>query len=199
MESIQGKQSLYIEPAILVNRLADYDNLLVDIGTGDGRFVKAFAEAHPEYFAIGIDTCRENLHVNSRGKLQNVLYLICPARSLPSELYGKARIITVNFPWGSLLSDLLDKDPALLFGLAAIAKSGALLELRVNADALRECGLSLDEGSKQIQSALTLSGYEIRSSVLLGPRELRLCETTWAKRLAFGRDPHALYIVAERI
>jgi hypothetical protein len=105
----------------------------------------------------------------------------------------------INFPWGSLLGDLLGKDPALLFGLAAIAKMGTVLEIRVNADALQEYGLSLDEGSKQIQSALMLAGYEIRASVMLGPRELRLCQTSWAKRLAFGRDPHAFYIVAERI
>ena len=199
MESIQGKQSLHIEPAVLVNWLAGYQEVLVDIGTGDGRFVKTFAEAHPEYFVIGIDTCRENLRVNSRSKLPNALYLISPARSLPSELYGKARIITVNFPWGSLLGDLLDQDPSLLFGLTAIAQPGAVLEVRVNADALQECGLSLDEGSKQIQTALMLCGYEIHSSSLLGSRELRACQTTWAKRLAFGRDPRAIWIVAERV
>jgi 16S rRNA (adenine(1408)-N(1))-methyltransferase len=198
MESIQGKQSLYLEPALFVNWLTVYEKVLVDIGTGDGRFVKTFAEAHPEYLAIGIDTCRENLYVNSRGKLPNALYLIYPARSLPAELYGRASIITINFPWGSLLSGLLDEDPALLFGLAAIAKPGAILELRVNADALQERGLLIDQDHQRIQSALTISGYKIHLSNLLGARELRLCQTTWAKRLAFGRDPRALYIVAER-
>jgi len=199
MESIQGKQSLHIEPADLLNWLAGYDNGLVDIGTGDGRFVKTFAEAHPEYFALGIDTCRENLYVNSRCKLPNALYLICTARSLPSELYGRAKTITINFPWGSLLGDLLDKDPSFLFGLAAIAKPGAVLEVRVNADALQEYGLSLDEGVKKIQTALLLYGYKVLSFALLGPHELRACQTTWAKRLAFGRDPCAFYIVAERM
>jgi 16S rRNA (adenine(1408)-N(1))-methyltransferase len=199
MESIQGKQSLYLEPALFVDRLAVYENVLVDIGTGDGRFVKTFAEAHPDFLAIGIDTCRENLSVNSRGKLPNALYLICPARSLPAELYGRASIITINFPWGSLLSGLLDEDPALLSGLAAIAKPDAVLELRVNADALLERGLSIDQGHKRIQRALAISGFKIRLSNLLGPRELRLCQTTWAKRLAFGRDPRALNIAAERI
>jgi len=198
MECIQGKQSLHIEPAFLANRLADYDNILVDIGTGDGRFVKTFAKAHPEYFAIGIDTCRENLNANSRGRLPNALYLICPAGALPGELYGRASLITINFPWGSLLSSLVDQDTALLFGLSAIAHAGATLEVRVNGGALQERGLSLEEGCKQIQSALTLAGYETHSADLLGSREMRATETTWAKRLAFGRDPCALYIVAER-
>src|SRR6266508_632898 len=186
MESIQGKQSLHIEPAFLTNWLAGYDNGLVDIGTGDGLFVKTFAEAHPEYFAIGIDTCRENLYANSRCKSPNALYFICNARSLPSELYGRANIITINLPWGSLLGDLLAKDPSLLSSLAAIAEPGATLEVRVNADALQECGFSLDEGSNHIQTALTQYGYEVHSSGLLGPLELRACQTTWAKRLAFG-------------
>jgi len=198
MESIQGKQSRHFEPALLADRLAGYDSLLVDIGTGDGRFVKDFAETHPESFAIGIDTCRENLYAVSRRRRPNALFLICPAGALPGELFGRASMITINFPWGSLLRGLLEPDPALFSGLAAVARLGTRLELRVNSGGLQESGLTLEAACGQIASALTHSGYEVCSSSLLGSRELRACGTTWAKRLAFGRDPHALQICARR-
>jgi len=199
MESIQGKQSLHIEPAVLTSRLAGYQNILVDIGTGDGRFIKSFAETHPDYFAVGIDTCRENLHVNSHLRLPNALYLICAGRALPTELYGRTTLITINFPWGSLLGGLLEHERSLLLSLSAIAQPGAVLEVRINADALQEFGWSLDNGSTQIQDALMQFDYKIHSSVLLGPHELRACKTTWAKRLAFGHNPRALCISAEKI
>jgi hypothetical protein len=30
----------------------------------------------------------------------------------------------------------------------------------------------------------------------MGPEQLRACPTTWAKRLAFGRDPRAIAVDA---
>ena len=197
MESIQGKQSLQIGPEEFVGRIANYPKLLVDIGTGDGRYVRNFAETHPDYFAIGIDTCRENLTVNSGYEKPNTMYLICPASKLSSELYGRANLITINFPWGSLLHELLREDPSLLSGLSAITREGARLEIRINAEALQEAGWSIEGGNEQIRAALTHCGYRICSSVFLGPHELRALESTWAKRLAFGRDPRTEYIVAE--
>ena len=200
MECIQGKRFLQIEPSVLDDWIGHYQKLLVDIGTGDGRFVRAFARAHPEYFAVGLDTCRENLQANTRLRIPNMIYLIGPAKALPTELYGRATILTINFPWGSLLRELLDGDPALLSGLSSTAHEGALLEIRVNADALlHKMGSSVEQWSQKIQDALTHHGFGIRSSEWLGPDELGTLESTWAKRLAFGRDRRALYIVAERI
>lgn len=194
MESIRGKQSPLIDAASLAQRLAGYRHVLIDIGTGDGRFAQYMARTYPECFVIGVDACRENLRARSRSALPNVLSLIANAQALPCELHGLATHVTINFPWGSLLSGLLAGDPALLAGLAAIARCGAMLEVRLNGGALAEAGWPLEEGGRQVRQVLCASGFNVQPSVALDARQLRACPTTWAKRLAFGRDPRALYL-----
>src|SRR5687767_11131651 len=114
MEIIQGKRELLIDAPALLGHLAGYQEVLLDIGAGDGRFVRQMAAEHPARCAIGVDACRENLRANSRVASANALYLIADARTLPCALDQRATHITINFPWGSLLSGLLTGDAALL-------------------------------------------------------------------------------------
>ena len=76
MESIRGRRSVVIDAAVLMERLQGYPQRLFDIGTGDGRFVQHVARHYRGYFALGIDTCRENLRVASSKSLCNTLYVI---------------------------------------------------------------------------------------------------------------------------
>jgi 16S rRNA (adenine(1408)-N(1))-methyltransferase len=194
MESIQGKRAVRIDAPALLARLAGYQEVLLDIGAGDGRLVRQMAAACPERFAIGVDTCRENLRANSRAAPPNALYLIADARALPSALDQTATHLTINFPWGSLLSGLLAGDAVLLERLAAVARPGALLELRLNRGALAEAGCSLEAGGGRIRQALHVAGFHMRPEIAFGPQELRNFTTTWARRLACGRDPRGLSI-----
>lgn len=194
MEIIQGKRRAELDASALASRLADYDRVLVDLGTGDGRFVRQHALAHPGTFAIGVDSCREPLRDASRRAPANALYLIASAEALPRELAGLADHITISFPWGSLQRGLLTGDPALLASLTTLAHPGALLELRLNGGALAEQGWSLDEGAARVLHHLCGAGFAMRPPVTLGAADLRACPTTWAHRLAFGRDPHAIYL-----
>jgi 16S rRNA (adenine(1408)-N(1))-methyltransferase len=194
MESIHGRRALQIDEPTLRERLAGYQEVLLDIGTGDGRFVRHMAATCPSRFAVGVDACRENLRASSRLAPANALYLIADARALPCALDKRATQITINFPWGSLLGGLLAGQAALLGRIAAVARPGALLELRLNAGALAEVGWELAEAGAQIGQALREAGFQMQSGVAAGPRELRACPTTWAKRLACGRDPRALYL-----
>jgi 16S rRNA (adenine(1408)-N(1))-methyltransferase len=104
--------------------------------------------------------------------------------------------VTINFPWGSLLMGLLDGEPMLLEGLLAIARPGATLEIRLNAGALTEAGHTLESGGVRMRQALAEGGFDVRELVRLDARELRQCHTTWAKRLAYGRDPRAVCLRA---
>ena len=199
MEMLRGKTSLAIDAAALAARQTGYPHTLIDIGTGDGRFVRALAEQQPNWFVIGIDACRENLRVRSRAGLPNVLYLIANARALPAELGGLADRLTINFPWGSLLSGLLDGDPGLLGGLSSVARPGAGLEIRLNGEAFAEAGADLESGAAAIDAVLAGNGFRVRARRMLGPAELKAFPSTWARRLAFGRDPRALALTATRI
>ena len=199
MESLRGKQSIEIEGRELAGRVAGYPHILIDLGTGDGRYVRTIAQAQPANYAIGVDACRENLRAESLHTPPNALYLIANALALPAELDGLATHLTVNFPWGSLLGALLGEDPACVERLAALGRPGARMRVavRLNGGALAEAGWPLEEGARRVRQVLTEAGFSVAPLVALGPRELRTCPTTWARRLAFGRDPRAVELRGE--
>ncbi len=192
MECIRGKTSAEIDADGLAARVVGYDGVLIDVGTGDGRYVLHVARTQPTCFVIGVDACRDNLRKVSRKVGPNALYVIANALALPGELGGMASKITINFPWGSLLTGLLDGDLRLLEGLLAIARPGAVLEIGLNAGALSEAGYTLESGGARVRQALYKGGFDVGDLVRLDARELRQCHTTWAKRLAYGRDPRAV-------
>ncbi|HSB00020.1 MAG TPA: class I SAM-dependent methyltransferase, partial [Anaerolineales bacterium] len=132
METIRGRTSLEIDFNGWKDRLANHNRILLDLGTGDGRYVRTLAEGHPDWFIIGIDSCRENLREHSQAKLRNMLFVIAEAQGLPRELNGLVSHITINFPWGSLLESLLAGDPMVMDGLRSIARSTASLALHLN-------------------------------------------------------------------
>ena len=104
--------------------------------------------------------------------------------------------IAVNFPWGSLLRGLLGSDPRLLAGFEAVADGPAALDLRLNAGALAEAGWGLETGAARVAAVLRGAGFAVDAPRLLGPADLCRYPTSWAKRLAFGRDPRAVAIEA---
>lgn len=197
METIRGKTSLAMDLTELHAQLAHYKRITLDLGTGDGKFAFCYAENFPSHFVIGVDSCRENLHEYSRVGLPNLLYVIANAQSLPNELSGLVSHVTINFPWGSLLQGLLAGDSRLLCGLESILGSGAQLEVRLNGSALSEAGCDLANGTERVCKSLTNAGWSICSQKKMDTADLRKFPSTWAKRLAFGRDPHAVEIRGE--
>jgi trans-aconitate methyltransferase len=167
--------------------------MLLDLGAGDGRFVARMARAYPDSLAIGIDACRENLIEQSRRAPESAVFLVANALTLPEELTEIATRLTINFPWGSLLTGLLD-DPAFCARLVSFMRPGASLEVALNGGALAEVGWTLEAGAARVQSNLRAAGFTLRTPLAWGAAELRACPTTWARRLAFGRDPRAVFL-----
>lgn len=194
METIRGRTSHTLDLTELQARLANYNRILLDLGTGDGKFAFCQADKFPGHFVIGVDSCRENLHEHSRAKLPNLLYVIASAQNLPRELHGLVSYITINFPWGSLLESLLNGDSRLLCGLESISCRGTSLNIRLNSGALVEAGWSLENGAARIFENLASAGWKIRKPETMDSRTLRTFPSTWAKRLAFGRDPRAIQL-----
>jgi hypothetical protein len=184
--------SLALDLTGLNDRLANYTRVHLDLGTGDGRYVHHLAERDPHRFVIGVDSCRENLHEHSRAKLPNMLFVIASAQDLPHELNGLVTHITINFPWGSLLESLLAGDSKFMRGLQAISCARTSLDLRLNGGALAEAGKTLEAGTDRIFYNLLGAGWQIERPSIMDARTLKQFPTTWAKRLAFGRDPRAM-------
>lgn len=194
METIRGRKSLELDLQEWNARLASYKHIVLDLGTGDGRYARTLAERHPNYFVIGLDSCRENLREHSRTKLQNLLFVIATAQALPCELENMISQITINFPWGSLLESLLTGDPGLMHGLKSISRAGASLSLRLNSGALAEAGKTLESGTDRIHYNLLQAGWQTQHPAMIDANALRKFPSTWAKRLAFGRDPRAMVL-----
>ena len=198
METIRGRRSLALDLNGLKNRLANHNRLVLDLGTGDGRYARTLAGEHPDWFVIGLDACRENLREHSQTKQQNLLFVIASAQELPNELNGLASHISINFPWGSLLESLLAGDALLLRGLERVSSSSASLDVRLNGGALAEAGTTLEAGAHTIHGSLLRAGWQAKTPALMDNMALRDFPSTWAKRLAFGRDPRALILIGQR-
>jgi 16S rRNA (adenine(1408)-N(1))-methyltransferase len=218
MESIRGKRSCEIGADEIATLARAHAEVLVDLGTGDGRFVRHMALARPDRLAIGVDACRENLRPISRVAPRNALYIIANVLDLPEVESGwlepessclepengwpnagftaAAHHITVNFPWGSLLRGLLDGETSLLRGIRNIAVPDALLEVRLNAGALAEEGWTLDQGAGRISAVLSDAGFEYARGAEIDRQSLRSLPSTWAKRIAFGRDARAVHVTS---
>lgn len=194
MEIMRGKHASFMDTAGLADQLAGYSTVHIDIGTGDGRFVQHVAQTNLQMFVIGIDACRENLVEVSRRTRANGLFVIANAYTLPYELMGLAAKITINFPWGSLLEGLLANDPPLLESLMMVTRPQAEVEVRLNAGAVAEAGWLLEDGTNQIRGVLTENEFKVKSPIALTVADLKVFPTTWAKRLAFGCDPRAMYL-----
>ncbi len=192
MEIIRGKHASFLDASGLAERLSGTHMVHIDIGTGDGRFVQHVAQADSSRFVIGIDACRENLQDVSRRAPANALFVIANAQALPEELSALASHISINFPWGSLLAGLLSADEGLLHGLARIGQPNARLDVRLNGGALAEQGWSLEDGAARIHDVLAACGFRMATASALSSGELKIFPTTWAKRIAFGRDPRAM-------
>ncbi len=191
MRIVTGKHVRRMDAAEVAAWAAAYQGTTIDLGAGDGRFVRHLARQHPEVGAIGVDLCEANLRIASRAAPDNALFVVADALALPDELPRVATRVTVNFPWGSLLRGLLAGHPGLLAGLGAIARGGTSLEIRLNAGALAEAGWTLEAGSERVTAVLRDAGVNVGATGVLGAADLRRWPTTWAKRLAFGRDPRA--------
>lgn len=198
MEIVHGKHSIQVDSMSLRQRVAGYSRCLIDLGTGDGRFVRHMATQCSATFVIGIDACREPLRAASRVAAPNALYLIANVLTLPPELDGIASRLTINFPWGSLLAGLLASDSPLPARLFALTLPGAQVELRLNGGALAEQGWSLEDGAAQVRQRLRAAGFDLRAATL-DAHALRAFPSTWAKRLAFGRDPRAVAMSGTRL
>ena len=194
METIRSRTSHQLDLNGFKDRLANYNRLTLDLGTGDGRYVRTLAGRHPDRFFIGVDACRENLREHSRAKLQNMLFVIASAQDLPGEFNGLFSQVTINFPWGSLLESLLAGDPSLMCTILSITRPEAQIEIRLNGGALAEAGTDLDTGVETVYQNMSRYGWKLKRPHLMNDCALRGFPTTWAKRLAYGRDPRAIVL-----
>jgi hypothetical protein len=63
---------------------------------------------------------------------------------------------------------------------------------------LAEAGKTLEAGTDRIYFNLLQAGWQLELPVMMDASALKKFPSTWAKRLAFGRDPRALMMTGQK-
>jgi 16S rRNA (adenine(1408)-N(1))-methyltransferase len=188
--------------------------VVVDIGTGDGRFVSAAARANPNKFYIGIDANAKPLEKismkatrkPSKGGLPNVLFVQAAIENLPAELNAAADEIHIHFPWGSLLRAVLVGDANVLENLRRICAPECLIEIIVGIDEERDKSeierlelprLSADYLANVLIPKYEAAGFKTLESGALDSSRWSKLETSWARKLQGGANRRVTYLILQ--
>jgi 16S rRNA (adenine(1408)-N(1))-methyltransferase len=166
----------------------------IDMGTGDGRAVLAAAAREPTTLALGIDAnaaamaeaSRRAARATRKGGLDNARFVLAAAESLPDDLAGRAALVTVLFPWGSLLRGCVGLDDAVACGVAGLVAPGGVLELLLApAERDRLAGVPTSEGAIIEGASRTFEAHGLAVVVArtATPAEIAATGSSWARRL----------------
>lgn len=178
----------------------------MDLGAGDGRFVLARASAHPEELVLAVDASHVAMRESSwragrsarRGGVRNAVFVASSLEQLPTELEGLASLVTVHFPWGSLLDAAVGCDPTGTDRLAALVAPTGRLRLLVSASE-RDAAA----GAPAIDPAALVAAYASRGLAAEEARPASLADATaarssWGRRLLSGAGNRRAWLLELR-
>lgn len=125
-----------------------------------------------------------------RGGLPNAMFAVAAAERPPAELIGRADELTVLLPWGSLLRGALALDAAAAAGIAALlAADGRATALVSVTDRDRLAIAPLDDDARDgLAARWERFALAVSSFRAAAPEEAAELGSSWARRLAAGRD-----------
>tara|TARA_R110000868_G_scaffold189695_1_gene432853 strand:+ start:39997 stop:40668 length:672 start_codon:yes stop_codon:yes gene_type:complete len=140
LEKVIGKKSYKISKEELDAFVADYNKVHIDLGTGDGLFAWRLAKEEEKTAVIGVDAARESLKEGSaraakkpaRGGAPNSIFLCANVLKLDDSFNNMADVLSVNFPWGTLLQAVSIPFDDFIEKMACILKDGARLNQYIN-------------------------------------------------------------------
>jgi len=122
----------------------------------------------------------------ARGGRPNALFVVAGIESPPPELVGRADLVTVLFPWGSLLRGMLGLEPRAMAGLASLVGPGGVIDGLVSVEPrdgrhAQLSGLVVDEARlSEAWAAFGLGLDELRPAE---SAEVAASGSSWARRL----------------
>jgi 16S rRNA (adenine(1408)-N(1))-methyltransferase len=190
--------------------------VIVDIGTGDGRFVLEAAKRRTDRLYIGIDSATSALEKPSekihrkpaKGGLKNALFVQASVEDLPEELNGIADEVHIHFPWGSLLQAVINGETTVLSGIRRICSPGALMEIVTSIDEGRDGSeisrlqlelLSENYVRDTLKKRYDTAGFSIKEYGTIGGADWPDICTSWSQRLKFSGTRSLTYLIAEAI
>ena len=202
---VRGRRVVEVTREELEALAGRYEGLTADVGTGDGRFAYAYARRHPGRFVVGLDPSRERLRETSsrslrkpsRGGLPNLMFAWASVERPPPELAGRAGDVYVVLPWGALLRGVVQPQADVLAGLRSLLAPGGQLQLFLGADVwsdpvpveVRDLPEpTLERVEATLGPAYAAQGLRVEEARLLSREEIDALPSSWARRLAHGRE-----------
>ena len=154
----------------------------------------AAASREPATLHLGLDANAAAMAEASRraarparkGGLPNAAFVVTAAEAAPSELAGVADLLTVRFPWGSLLRGVFGADAAVAAGLAGLVGASGSIDLVVapiEQDGLDGVPTSSDGLIDGASAAFEPHGFVVERAAALTRKEARSAGSSWARRL----------------
>lgn len=208
---VRGRRLERIGGEALADLIGTYAAVIVDIGTGDGRWLYRFARTRPDVLCLGLDANADNLREVSyrasrkpaRGGLSNIRFILAPVEAIPAAVHGVADEVWVVYPWGTLLRALTLPEPSILRRIARVLKPGGLLKAAVNASVLRRDSSlgALEPGGRPlpvpVHDDVLRAGYNEAGLRVTSLRsgDMRI-QSSWGARLGQGRPVRTLWVEA---
>ena len=133
----------------------------------------------------------------ARGGILNLICIAEPLEVLATELESIAERLTVILPWGSLLRAVAAPEATSLLQIASLCSSKANIEIVFSFDPHRDAaegarlGIAHLDGryiTSRLPEVYRRAGLQVEHVQAMPFRELAEYETSWAKRLATGRE-----------
>lgn len=207
--TVVGKKT---QKASKLDGIEKFDKIVVDLGTGDGRFVYENAKKLPQFYYIGVDTLAKSMEEfsgkSARDGLKNAVFIVGNAEGFLPGINYVVDDVFINFPWGSLLALCVNPSEAFLQELKRV--------LKVSGKVIMVFGYSEEFEQKQVERlelpSITLESLQSKIAGNYIGNGFRLCEveeltktevyeigSTWGKKLKFGRDRPVFKMVLEKI
>jgi 16S rRNA (adenine(1408)-N(1))-methyltransferase len=201
MRRVVGKATVDLDAAAFAALRAPYAGLVVDLGTGDGKHVRAEARRRPDQLVVGLDAGPGAMRKAAaragakpaKGGQPNALFVWAAVEQLPPELVDVTEVHSL-MPWGSLLRALVSPDESLLRSIAARCAPAAPFLITLNLHAWRpsvpEVGATAEPtpDSAWLVDGYARAGWALETVEYLDDLALAALGTSWTKRLGSSRD-----------
>lgn len=195
LDVVRGKRVERVEAAEVVGWLRAFDRSVLDLGTGDGRWVYRQARARAGAGFVGIDANARLMRETSfragrkpaRGGVSNLLFVRASWQALPQALAGVADELYVLYPWGSLLEMVWRPQPEGLRAIARLVKPAGRFEIQINVSAV---GAEDHPRHDLLAMSYAAAGIHLERMGVQGGH----APTSWAGRIAHGREPRVIML-----
>ncbi|BAK81735.1 16S rRNA (adenine(1408)-N(1))-methyltransferase NpmA [Candidatus Arthromitus sp. SFB-rat-Yit] len=124
MKILRSSKEIELSREEFLNKIKSYDDLVIDLGTGQGAFVYFSALENKNKFYVGLDSCGDSMKKYAikqyKNKLENLVYIIMNAQNIDNLLYNMFSEVYINLPWGSLLEGIFKEELGIIYNISKL-------------------------------------------------------------------------------